>query len=71
MKLYRLTADTGQLRNTVHFLAPSDEEAMITAAFKVMDAASKSRVWAQGEITLRGEDSTVISVMPRKNGDQS
>jgi hypothetical protein len=65
LRTYTITATLGSTSNTVTFQDTDDTEATYTAMFKILDAASKARLWAKGEIVLAGPDG-VIRTMPAK-----
>lgn len=71
MNVYKLTAHRNNVRNTIGFTADDDSDAMATAAFRVLEAASKSQLWAKGEITLRDHAGRVVATMPAKTGASS
>lgn len=66
MKLYPLKAKSGKRTEISGVLAVDDEKATIEAAFKVMDLASNSEIWAEGEITLSTPEGKILEKMPAK-----
>jgi hypothetical protein len=65
MNTYTLTATLGNASNTVTFEEIDDTEATFTAMFRILNAATGSRLWAKGEIVLAGPEG-VVRTMPAK-----
>lgn len=68
MSTYMLTATLGNAANTVTFTEENDTDAIWTAMFKILDAATKSRLWAKGEIVLAGPEG-IVKTMPAKSSE--
>jgi hypothetical protein len=60
-----LTATLGSATNAITFQEADDTDAIWTAMFKILDAATGSRLWAKGEIILAGPGG-VIKTMAAK-----
>lgn len=64
---YLLIAELGTTTNMIPFDSENDTTAGIDAAFTVMEAAPRSRLWARGEITLKNAAGDIIARMPKKD----
>lgn len=70
MNAYTLTAKLAGAVNIVTIHAESADEAIIEAAFKVLKAAPRSRLWSHGSIELRDSDGNLLTKMESKVRDR-
>jgi hypothetical protein len=68
MPEYKLTAAKENQIGSVFFSAPSDEDAILKAIFRILDNArlDTNSCWAVGKITLSDSKGNTISEMPAK-----